>query len=148
MTTPTMTAEIRTCYWPFDKLLATLARTRDHLRSQKEETEIPPGDALDALAFERRRLIIEYLVEDRTGDVVDVSDVAEFVASRENGCSVEEITSDERQRAYVSAIQQHCPKLQQLGFVHYDSDRKTLRPTERLGRVWDAYGAFYDELNH
>nr|WP_256487756.1 MULTISPECIES: hypothetical protein [unclassified Haladaptatus] len=88
------------------------------------------------LQVERRRLILQYLQE-RT-DTVSLRDLAEQVAAWENELSVVELTSKERQRAYISLYQTHLPTLDTEGIIEYDKDRGTIKRTSRADQ-FDSY---------
>ena len=79
------------------------------------------------LQVERRRLILQYLQE-RT-DTVSLRDLAEQVAAWENELSIVELTSKERQRAYISLYQTHLPTLDTEGIIEYNKDRGTIKRT-------------------
>jgi hypothetical protein len=88
------------------------------------------------LQVERRRLTLQYL-HGRT-DAVSLRDLAEQVAAWENQMSVVELTSKERQRAYISLYQNHLPTLETEGIIEYDKDRGTIRRTPRADQ-FDPY---------
>lgn len=76
------------------------------------------------LADKRRRYLIHHLKQE--DGPVSVGDLAEQVAAWENGKSVEEITSKERKRVYISLYQSHLPTLAKEGVVDYDADRRVV----------------------
>lgn len=96
--------------------------------------ELSPGQIHDVLRNDRRRLVLERL---RTGESVEtVSELAEHVGSVETGESPP--PRNVRQSAYVSLHQTHLPKLDDLGIVAYDADRKTVELDARASDL-DAY---------
>lgn len=131
---------------PLTKLVDLIARVRRRPRTHPQGTAISHSEALDILASDRRRYIIEYLADRQPGETVTTSDLAESVAAREHECGVGEVTSDQRSRVYIAGHQQHLPKLDRLGYVEYAPDRGTVRSTSKMFRVWDAYREFRSEL--
>lgn len=96
--------------------------------------ELSPGQIHDVLRNDRRRLVLARL---RTGEGVEtVSELAEHVGSVETGESPP--PRNVRQSAYVSLHQTHLPKLDDLGIVAYDADRKTVELDTRASDL-DAY---------
>jgi hypothetical protein len=118
----------------------------DHThRSQSHVTDIDHSDVLDLLSSDRRRWAIQALAAEPSSERVPLSDLAEQVAARENDCSVEELTSQQRKRVYISLQQQHMTQLDGV-FVDYDPDKQVAIPTD-AARVWEAYRAFRHRLN-
>ena len=79
----------------------------------------------DVLSSARRRETIAILREEDTP--IELTTLAEIVAARENDTSVEELSSQDRKRVYVSLYQTHVPKLVDVGIVEHDTDS---------GEVW------------
>ncbi|WP_312908289.1 DUF7344 domain-containing protein [Natronosalvus caseinilyticus] len=98
------------------------------------------------MSSDRRRWAIEHLADQPPDDVVTVSDLAEAVAARENDCTVNELSSKQRERVYISLCQQHMTILEET-IVDYDHDRKTITPTETPARLWIAYQSFCETLD-
>lgn len=98
------------------------------------------------LSSDRRRWAIEYLADQPADSTVTVSDLAEFVAARENDCTVEELSSKQRERVYISLVQSHLITMQG-SVLGYDEDRKSITPTNTPARLWAAYRAFCETLN-
>ncbi|WP_049888851.1 DUF7344 domain-containing protein [Natronococcus occultus] len=100
------------------------------------DSEIPVDEIFHILQNERRRMVLEYLQE--TDDSVRMRDVAEQVAAWENDTTVEELTSDQRQRVYIPLYQSHLPKLDKAGIIDYQQNRGVVerRP---LARQLDYY---------
>ncbi|QAU14408.1 hypothetical protein EKH57_13515 [Halorubrum sp. BOL3-1] len=102
----------------------------------------------DVLRNDRRRLALEYLKERLRP--VEVGELSDHIAEREVGESPP--PQDCRQSVYNTLSQTHLPKLEDLGFVDFDRDEKTvtLRETARevdvymnivtpLGITWGTY---------
>lgn len=85
------------------------------------DEELPVDEIFHILQNERRRMVLEYLQE--ADDSVRMRDVAEQVAAWENGTTVEELSSDERQRVYIPLYQSHLPKLDKAGIIDYQQNR-------------------------
>lgn len=85
------------------------------------DEELPVDEIFHILQNERRRMVLEYLQE--AEDSVRMRDVAEQVAAWENGTTVEELSSDERQRVYIPLYQSHLPKLDKAGIIDYQQNR-------------------------
>ncbi|ELZ20372.1 DUF7344 domain-containing protein [Natrinema limicola] len=85
------------------------------------------------LQTQRRRDVLRYL---RTADDrVRLRDLAEQVAAWEQETTVDNLTSDERQRVYISLYQSHLPKLDNHGIVNYDKDRGWVEPTPHIKQL-------------
>lgn len=102
----------------------------------------------DVLRNDRRRLTLQYLK--RRLEPVEVRELSEHIAELEVGESPP--PRDVRQSVYNTLSQTHLPKLEDLGFVEFDRDRKvvSLRETARevdiymnvvtpLGITWESY---------
>ncbi len=88
------------------------------------------------LGDERRRYTVHYLKQQ--GDTVSVSDLAERVAAWENGKTIDELTTQERKRVYISLYQSHLPTLDEQGIVEYDAERKSVKlsPAMRNRKIY------------
>jgi hypothetical protein len=75
----------------------------------------------EILKNSRRRQVLDH-VEDRN-EPVDLGDLAEVIAARENDTTVDGITSQERKRVYVGLYQAHLPKMADVDIVRYDRTR-------------------------
>lgn len=117
--------------------------------SKTNSTRLTQDEAFDLLSSPRRRFVIHYL--QRAGGPVELGSLADEVAAWENETSVEELSSQQRKRVYVSLYQTHVPKLEEFGLVEYDADAGTIEVTDRLDTVgqylseepsetrWDVY---------
>ncbi|WP_244605325.1 DUF7344 domain-containing protein [Halorhabdus rudnickae] len=108
-------------HWEWDTMLALTTR----------QASIDPGDVHDVLRNDRRRRVIEYLKQHI--DPVPLRTLAERIASRETGSSPP--PTNIRQSVYNSLHQTHLPKLDGLGIVQYDRDRKHVRLRERAREI-------------
>lgn len=117
--------------------------------SQTNSTTLSQDEIFDLLSSPRRRYVIYHLQQH--GEPIELGRLADEVAAWENETSVEELTSQERKRVYVSLYQTHIPKLEEIGIVDYDADEGTVAVGDRLTEVgrhltteedetrWDVY---------
>lgn len=90
----------------------------------------------DLLSSPRRRFILHYLRSE--SDSIALTALADEVAAWEYETPIEELTDQERKRAYVSLYQTHIPKLADAGIVEYDTDSGEVELSPAAG-VIDAY---------
>ena len=90
----------------------------------------------ELLSSPRRRFVLYYLRSET--ESVKLTDLADEVAAWEYETPVEELTEQERKRAYVSLYQTHVPKLAEAGLIDHDTDDGMLRLTERMSDI-DRY---------
>lgn len=88
-------------------------------------------DTFEILRNKRRRQIVRLFNTQETSQLT-LSDLAEEIAAKELDKSVAELTSAERKRVYVSLYQCHLPKMDAMGVVDFDSDRKIVAPTRSI----------------
>lgn len=86
----------------------------------------------------RRREALKYL-ERNDGDA-DLSDLAEYLAARENGIEVVALSSTQRKRLYISLYQVHLPMMDDLGVLQFDKHRGTIQ-------LADAEGPLFQHLH-
>lgn len=87
----------------------------------------------DLLSSPRRRFVLYYLRSESAS--IALTALADEVASWEYETSVDELTEQERKRAYVSLYQTHVPKLVDAGIVAYDTDSGVVSLTDRAGTI-------------
>ncbi|MDQ2052488.1 hypothetical protein RBH26_18655 [Natronolimnohabitans sp. A-GB9] len=95
-------------------------------RSEADD-DLEPDEIFHILQTSRRRRVLEHL--EGGDEPVTVRTLAERIAARENDTTVENLTSDQRQRVYISLYQTHLPKLDTAGVVDYDKNRGTVEST-------------------
>jgi hypothetical protein len=88
---------------------------------------------LEILQNRRRRMVIEYLTSE--GGKVEIGELSEEIAAKENDKTVGEITSNERKRVYVGLYQCHLVKMDRAGVVHFDKPRGTVEAGPTLEQV-------------
>lgn len=97
----------------------------EELEGAEEATDEISSDVVyGLLADKRRRYTIHHMKQ--VEGPVSVGDLAERVAAWENGKTIDEITSKERKRVYISLYQSHLPTLDKEGVVDYDEDRRVV----------------------
>lgn len=87
----------------------------------------------DLLSNPRRRFVLHYLKEH--DGTVELNDLAAEIAAKENDVPKEELTSQQRKRAYVSLYQTHVPKLEEVGVIEYDSETGQITLTEQADQI-------------
>lgn len=74
----------------------------------------------ELLSNSRRRFVIHYLRH--AENPVQLTDLAGELAAWENDTTVDELTSQQRKRVYVSLYQTHVEKMNDAGVIDYDSE--------------------------
>lgn len=124
--------------------------TADAERSSSGETDsetpsrassLSKDDTFHILQNERRRRVLQYL-SDAEGPV-DMRDIAEQVAAWEHDTTVQQLTSDQRQRVYIALYQSHLPKLADFGLITYNRSRGVVERTP----LADQIAWYLDEEN-
>ncbi|WP_144799124.1 DUF7344 domain-containing protein [Halorubrum depositum] len=95
----------------------------------REEADFTRDDVFEVLSNQRRRYAIHYLKR-RNGESVTVSELTDWVASWEYGKEIDALTHRERKRVRNALRQFHLPKMDEYGFVEYDSRRGVIELTE------------------
>lgn len=72
----------------------------------------------DILGTSRRRDVVRYL--ESNPEPVAIGELADYIAAQEYGKTVEEVTSNERKRVYVSLYQSHLPKMADADVIAYE----------------------------
>lgn len=88
--------------------------------SKSSTADLSDEDIHDVLRNRRRRLVIDILQD--ADAPVSVSDLSKEIGAIESGR--EPPPSNVRQSVYVSLLQTHLPKLDELGIVDYQSEGK------------------------
>lgn len=129
--------------------MSLVSRLRDRLSGfwstdddQPPEVHVDPDDVYDVLSAERRRLTIEFLAYDiAPHEATDLDALATYVAAREHDVLHDEVTADQRKRAYVNLYQSHLVKLHELDIIEWDRRDGTIR----RGRSVEELAAY---INH
>ncbi|WP_231189661.1 hypothetical protein [Haladaptatus sp. DYF46] len=92
-----------------------MSTTKNHTDTYAsgDEPELSADDVFHLLQNHRRRAAIHHL--HGKDEPVEMRDLAEQVAAWENDTTVQALTSEDRQRAYIPLYQPHLPKLDEEG---------------------------------
>ena len=101
--------------------------------SDVESGTLSEDMAFTLLSNPRRRFVISYL--SHHGSPVGIHELAEQIAAWEGETTVEELTREDRKKAYISLYQTHIPKLADAGIVTYDEDERLVALTGDAGEV-------------
>lgn len=120
------------------------AQSRRGTDTEAADGEVSPSASLDEvfdiLSSSRRRHVLRRLAE---GDgPSSIGELAEHVASIENGKPVSALTSQERKRVYVSLYQAHLPRMADSEVIELDD-----RGTVTLGSNADAVHDYLTEFS-
>lgn len=97
------------------------------------EHSLSKDDTFHILQNERRRRVLQYLSD--TDGAVDMRDIAEQVAAWEHDTTVQQLTSDQRQRVYIALYQSHLPKLADFDLITYNRSRGVVERTSLADQV-------------
>jgi hypothetical protein len=102
--------------------------TAEASSDEEEPSRISKDTQFGMLKNRRRRDILRYLRENDGESTL--SDLAEFIAAKENGVERRLLSSDERKRVYIGLYQCHLPKMDDARVVDFDkrSGDVSLRP--------------------
>lgn len=101
------------------------------------QTSMTKDDAYHLLQSARRRAVLRHMGACEEEEF-SMRDVAETIAAWEHDTTVQQLTSAERQRVYISLYQSHLPKLDEYGVVDYDQDRGQIK-VRPLANVLEPY---------
>lgn len=87
---------------------------------EQNNTELSRDRVFDILSSPRRRYVLYFLRTEP--NPIQLTDLAEHVAAWENDTTVEDLSTQQRKRVYVSLYQTHLPKLAEAGLVNYDDE--------------------------
>lgn len=119
------------------------------LRSRLEDTLDVPGGNLgeklsreelfEALSNERRRCALYYLQQHEGR--AELQDVVDYVAAWQYDQPLSQLDSSDRMCVYSALHQAHLPKLDETGFLDYDSEEGVIRTNEktRYARLYLEY---------
>ncbi len=93
-----------------------------------KEGQIQIENVFDILRNSRRRAVLDHL---RNGDGTStLKELAERIAADENDLEIEQLSSQQRKRVYISLYQNHLQKMDGAGLIEYDQDRGTVELLE------------------
>jgi len=105
--------------------------------SDTEYHPLSQDQVFDLLSNSRRRFVLHYLKQ--ADGPVRLSELAAEIAAIENEVSVDELTSQQRKRTYVSLYQTHIPKLQDAGAVSYDAETGMVELSSGAGEIGEYF---------
>lgn len=108
-----------------------MVKPNQQLQAREDEAPLSEEDIHDVLSNERRRMTLDRLRE--ADGTLTTRELSEQIAEQETGESPP--PRNIRQSAYVSLQQTHLPKLDELGIVEYDSNRKSVALRNRADEV-------------
>lgn len=90
----------------------------------------------DVLRNKRRRYALHYLKQE--AEPIDVGSLAEQIAAWEYDTPLAQVSTQQRQRVYVSLVQTHLPTMEREGIIEFDEDDKRVALTEEASDL-DVY---------
>lgn len=112
---------------------AEQSSSNDAVEVAPPEHSLSMDDTFHILQNERRRRVLQYLSD--TEGPVDMRDIAEQVAAWEHDTTVQQLTSDQRQRVYIALYQSHLPKLADFDLITYNRSRGVVERTPLADQV-------------
>lgn len=103
--------------------------------SVPDSEPLTPDDIFEILSNPRRRMVLYYL-RTHDGDA-DVRELAKEIAAMENDVPIEELTTQQRKRVYVSLYQTHLPKMAQMNTIEYDKEAGTVSLSDQTTDIDD-----------
>ena len=100
---------------------------------RRERESLSEEEVFDLLSSSRRRDVLRRL--GRKGEPVEVQRLADEIAAQENGKTVDQLTSQERKRLYVSLYQTHIPAMADTGVIEFDPENGGIVPKEGVGQL-------------
>lgn len=92
-----------------------------------------PDEIFEILSNHRRRMVLYYLREH--GNTATVKELAQEIAAMENEVAVEDVTSEQRKRVYVSLYQTHLPMMADLNVIKYDKEAGNVSLAEHTKNI-------------
>lgn len=126
-------------YYEYDEMMSTVnaeqSPSDDSAVSEaaSPDRSLSKDDTFHILQNERRRRVLQYLSD--TDGPVDMRDIAEQVAAWEHDTTVQQLTSDQRQRVYIALYQSHLPKLADFDLIVYNRSRGIVERTPLADQV-------------
>lgn len=97
-----------------------------------DSSELPADEVFHLLQNARRRRVLQHVFAHEDEAPFEMRTIAEHVAAWESDTTLQQLTSDERQRAYISLYQCHLPKLDDKGIIDYNQSRGIVAPTAAI----------------
>ena len=100
------------------------------------ETDLSFETVIEVARNERRRLTLAAIVD--ADGRLSYGDIAERVAAAEYDTTVENLTSQQRKRVYVSLYQTHLPELEAADVIRLGEQNGRIEPTRHASNVLDV----------
>lgn len=98
---------------------------------QSQEIDAPSQDELfQLLSNQRRREVLRYF-SSHSGHV-ELRRLADWIAAQEYDTSIDQLTTEQRQRVYISLYQSHIPMLVEHDCIAYNQSTGLVRRTNRM----------------
>ena len=111
-------------------------REVDFGRDRGDAKRLSEDEVFDVLHSSLRRDILRY-VQGQDG-VSTVSDIAEYLAAKNNDTTVQRLSSYERKRVYIGLYQNHLPMMDDVGVIEYNKNRGVVHLQECASQL-DPY---------
>ncbi len=114
--------------------------------AETDESGLNETDIFDLMSNSRRLHALRVLFEHER---IDFGELVDRVAELEYGHHIDDISSDERHKTYVSLQQSHIGRLEKFGVVEYERDTGTitLGPNADVIAPWVAKAEGSDSLS-
>lgn len=110
-------------------------QTRQGTEIKPAESSLTKDTLFHLLGNRRRRWAIRYLTHN---ECTQLSDLAEQIAAWEAGISAEQVSAQQRKRAYTSLQQTHLPALEEAGVIDFSVESGEIEVTEQMDTL-DIY---------
>lgn len=104
-------------------------QARQRTEIEPAETSLTKDTLFQLLGNRRRRWAIRYLTHNGH---TQLGDLAEQIAAWEAGIPAEQVTAQQRKRAYTSLQQTHLPALDEAGVIDFSVESGVIDVTEQL----------------
>lgn len=105
----------------------------DTVSADSNNALLSKDEIFHLLQNSRRRHVLQYLIT--TNCPAQISDIAEQIAAWEYEVPVEDITSKQRQRIYISLYQSHLSKLAEFDLITYDRNSGRIESTPTTNQL-------------
>lgn len=99
---------------------------------------------LRALSVRRRRYALALL---RDLGTLTLADLADELAEREYGETIDRIPAEDVKALYMSLYHRHVPKLEAADLVEYNQERDLVAPTDRVAALDDTLDDLLEDVS-
>lgn len=107
--------------------------SRDEQPSDETSEALSKDVLFEILKNQRRRDALQYL-KDNDGEA-KLSDMAEYIAAKENDIDIQALSSSQRKRVYIGLYQCHLPKMASSGVIDFDKNRGDIELREAASQL-------------